>query len=101
MSGEEIARFNVLFEHLDGKLTALQEGVTVLIARADRTDERLDRIEGRFDRVEVRFDRLELKVDGLAERLERVEGRLINVERHVGLNGAGASKKSSRKPRKQ
>ena len=107
MSDDEARRYNVLFEHIDGKMTALHESVTVLIARADRTD-------SRFDHLETRFDRLELKVDAIADDvtvlksdtavlksdMADVKGRLGRVEHHIGLNGAKRSKrKSTRKPK--
>jgi len=112
MSDEEIARFNVLFEHIDAKVTAIAESQAVVIARLDRHDERFDRlearfdqyearVEARFDRVEGRLDRLETKVDAIAIDLTETKGRVGRIEEHVGLSGARTKKRRARKrPRK-
>jgi hypothetical protein len=72
VSDEQVARFNVLLEHIDAKVTALAEGHDALAKRVD-----------------VGFTAVE-------QRLERVETRLDRIEHHVGLNGTPSKKRSSR-----
>ena len=90
MSDEERARFEVLLEDIRTSVGVIAEGHTLLVGKVDA-------IAGDVGVLKGGVAVLTGAVAGLKSDMAIVKTRLGRIERHVGLNGAGASAKSVRR----